>query len=63
MHPTDPEGHVHLARFYWEHGRPLAAVAECRTSLALGGGQTARDLLSTACAAGDYDGKGSLNYS
>lgn len=57
-HPADPEGHYNLARFYFEHGRVLAAIAECRTSLTFGPGKSAADLLSTACASGNYDGDG-----
>ncbi len=57
-HPTDPEGHYRLARFYFEHARPLPAAAECRMSLTFGGGKPAADLLALACASGDYDGEG-----
>jgi hypothetical protein len=57
-HPTDPEGHYDLARFYFEHGSTLAAIAECRTSLTFGPSKSVADLLSTAYASGDYDGEG-----
>jgi len=62
-HPTDPEGHYRLARFYLEQARPLLAAAECRMSLTFGGGQPVADLLALACASGNYDGEGifSLN--
>jgi hypothetical protein len=57
-HPADPEGHYRLAQFYVEHGRALAAAAECRTSLKFGGGKPAADLFARAYASGDYDGEG-----
>ncbi len=57
-HPVDPDGHYRLARFYLEHGRQIAAAAECRTSLTFGGGPAAQRLLSAAYASGHYDGPG-----
>lgn len=57
-HPTDPESHHRLARFYLDQGKTMVAAAECRTSLTFGGGEAVTRLLSTANASGHYDGDG-----